>query len=259
MMETMSKSKFLTVMVVGDNPDKLMEKYDKSLKVKPYIKYRYLDAEKMRNNSLKVLTEITDKPEKFTLNKFQTDYFKERLKAINAMTPFEYYKTITEGMFYDENGDALSEVNPNGKWDKYNLGKNFSYPLKLKDGKEAYQALAKDVDWDGMHMNKEYVKLFETIWSLVIDDEEPLNKQEEDIKANWINKKNYLSNFKTVDDFVSHNCAYWNYAFLDENGWVDVDDESDETKWIVDFFERFIEPLKDDDLVTIYEYCITAD
>lgn len=58
----MSKSKFLTVMVVGDNPDKLMEKYDKSLKVKPYIKYRYLDAEKMRNNSLKVLTEITDKP-----------------------------------------------------------------------------------------------------------------------------------------------------------------------------------------------------
>lgn len=92
-------------------------------------------------------------------------------------------------MFYDENGGTLSEVNPNGKWDKYNLGKNFSYPLKLKDGKEAYQALAKDVDWDGMHMNKEYVKLFETIWSLVIDDEEPLNKQEEDIKANWINKK----------------------------------------------------------------------
>ena len=247
-------------MVVGDNPEKLMEKYNKALKVKPYIKYRYLDAEKMKNNSSKMLTEITNNPEKFTLSKFQIDYFKERLKAINSMTPFEYYSTITHGMYYDENGDALSDVNPNGKWDKYNIGKNFSYPLKLKDGKEVYQSKAKNIDWDSMHMNSEYVKLFEKIWSLVIDDEDPSNKEEENLKVNWSTKKNYLSNFKTVDDFISHNCAYWNYAFLSENvSWTDVDDEDNESSWISNFFERFIEPLKDDDLVTIYEYCITDD
>ena len=255
----MSKSKFLSVMVVGNNPEELMEKYNKSLKVEPYVKYRYLDAEKMKENSSKMLTEITSNPEKFTLSKFQVDYFKERLKAINAMTPFEYYTTITQGMYYDENGDAMSEINPNGKWDKYNLGKNFSYPLKLKDGKEVYQARAKDIDWDSMHMNRDYVKLFETIWALVIDDEEPSTPEEENLKANWNTKRNYLSNFKTVDEFVSHNCAYWNYAFLSEKGWTDVDDEVNETNWIGGFFERFIEPLKDDDLVTIYEYCITEE
>jgi hypothetical protein len=253
----MAKSKFLTVMVVGNNPEELMEKYNKALKVEPYVKFKYLDAEKMKENSSKMLAEITSNPEKFTLSKFQVDYFKERLKAINAMTPFEYYTTITQGMYYDENGDALSDVNPNGKWDKYNLGKNFSYPLKLKDGKEVYQARAKDVDWDSMHMNRDYVKLFETIWALVIDNDDPSTPEEENLKANWNTKRNYLSNFKTVDEFVSHNCAYWNYAFLSEKGWTDVDDEENESKWIGDFFERFIEPLKDDDLVTIYEYCIT--
>lgn len=255
----MSKRKFLSVMVVGEEPDKLMEKYSKSLKVKPYIKYKYLDAEKMKKNASKMLTEITNNPEKFTLNKFQMDYFKERLKAINAMTAFEYYRTISEGMYYDEDGNAISDVNPNGKWDKYNLGKNFSYPLKLKDGKEAYQAYAKDVDWDSMHMNHEYVKLFETIWALVIDDDDPSTQEEEVLKANWSTKRNYLSNFKTVDEFVSHNCAYWNYAHLDKNGWVDLDDNGNDTKWITEFFDRFIEPLKDDDLVTIYEYCITEE
>ena len=253
----MNKSRFLSVMVIGDNPEKLMEKYSKSLKVKPYIKFRYLDAEKMKNNSSKILSEITSNPEKFALNKLQLDYFKERLKAINAMSPFEYYTTITQGMFYDENGDALSDINPNGKWDKYNLGKNFSYPLKLKNGKESYQALAKDVDWNSMHMNSEYVKLFETIWALVIDDDDPSTPEEESLKANWSAKRNYLSKFKTVDEFVSHNCAYWNYALLSEKGWTDVDDENIESNWINSFFDRFIKPLKDDDLITIYEYCVS--
>lgn len=253
----MANSRFLSVMVVGKNPEELMEKYNKSLKVEPYIKYKYLDADKLKKNATKVLSEIVNNPEKLTLSKFQIDYFKERLKAINGMSTFEYYKTITDGLYYNENGDALSEENPNGKWDKYNLGKNFSYPLKLNDGKEVYQALAKDIDWDSMHMNKEYVRLFETIWALVIDDDEPSTQQEENLKANWLTKKNYLSKFKTVDEFVSHNCAYWNYAFLNESGWVDVDDCGSETKWISGFFEKFIEPLKDDDLVTIYEYCLT--
>ena len=74
-------SKFLTVLVIGKEPEKLMERYSKALKVKPYVKYKYLDAEKMKDNAIKMLTEITNTPEKLTLNKFQVDYFKERLKA----------------------------------------------------------------------------------------------------------------------------------------------------------------------------------
>ena len=247
-------SKFFTVMVVGDNPEGLMAKYDKALTVKPYIKYKYLDAEKLRNNAIKMLSNIVENYDKFAMSEYQRDYFKERFKAISGMTPFEYYSTITEGLYYDKEGNALCEENPDGKWDKYNIGKNYSYPLKLKDGKEVYQALAGDVNWDEMHMKTDSVKLFETIWALVMEDDDPSDADEENLKKAWINKKNYLSNFQNVDQFVSHNCAYWNYAYLDENGWVDVDDEGDEIKWVSSFFERFIEPLKENDKITIYEF-----
>jgi hypothetical protein len=250
-------SKFLTVLVIGKEPEKLMERYSKALKVKPYVKYKYLDAEKMKDNAIKMLTEITNTPEKLTLNKFQVDYFKERLKAISSMSSFEYYRTITDGLYYDENGDALSEENPDGKWDTYALGKNFSYPFKLTDGKESYQARVGEIDWNRMHMDPDVVKLFETIWALVVDDDDPSNDDEEKLKKNWATKKNYLSNFKSVDDFVSHNCAYWNYAVLSDKGWVDVDDDGNESSWINNFFERFITPLEDGELLTIYEYSIS--
>ena len=244
-------------MVVGDNPEELMEKYNKSLKVEPYIKYKYLDAEKMKNGAVKVLSELIKQPDKFTITPFQADLLKERLKSISSMTSFEYYRTITDGLYYDKNGNALSEVNPKGKWDKYNIGKNFSYPLKLKDGTEAYQAKVEDILWDEMNFNKESVALFETIWELSVEDKAPENKQEETIKKMWENKKNYLSNFKTMDDFISHNCAYWTYAFLDKNGWVDMDDDGNESKWIEEYMERFINNLNDDELVTIFEYSIS--
>ena len=247
-------SKFFTVMVVGDNPEGLMSKYDKALKVKPYIKYKYLDAEKIRSNAIKMLSNIIASYDKFAMSEDQLEYFKSRLKAINGMSSFEYYSSLTNGLYYDADGNALSEENPDGKWDKYNLGKNFSYPLKLKDGKESYQALSGDVDWNQMHMETNSVNLFEIIWRLVVDDDDPSDANEEQLKNNWKDKKNYLSGFKNVDEFISHNCAYWNYAYLDKNGWVDVDDEGDEMKWVLNFFERFIEPLKNDEKVTIYEF-----
>ena len=247
-------SKFFTVMVVGDNPEGLMSKYDKALKVKPYIKYKYLDAEKIRSNAIKMLSNIISSYDKFAMSEDQLEYFKSRLKAINGMSSFEYYSSLTNGLYYDADGNALSEENPDGKWDKYNLGKNFSYPLKLKDGKESYQALSGDVDWNQMHMETNSVNLFEIIWRLVVDDDDPSDANEEQLKNNWKDKKNYLSGFKNVDEFISHSCAYWNYAYLDKNGWVDVDDEGDEMKWVLNFFERFVEPLKNDEKVTIYEF-----
>ena len=253
-------SKFFTVMVVGDDPESLMSKYDKALKVKPYIKYKYMDADKLRNNAIKLLSNVIEHYDMFAMSEYQRDYFKERLKAINGMSSFEYYRTITDGMFYDDDGNALCETNPDGKWDKYNIGKNFSYPLILKTGKETYQALSKDIDWDSMHMNTDRVKLFEIIWALVIDGDEPIDETEEMLKKNWADKKNYLSNFANVDQFVAHNCAYWNYAYLDKNGWVDVDsDKSNEMEWVSKFFERFIEPLEENDKITIYEFSRSND
>jgi hypothetical protein len=248
-------TKFFTVMVVGDNPDELMKKYDNSLKVKPYIKYKYLDAEKLRNNAIKMMKELVENYEKYSISKFQCDYFKERLKAINGMSTFEYYSTITHGLYYDAEGNALSEENPDGKWDKYNIGKNYSYPFTLKSSETTYQTTAGEVDWNLMHMNPKSVNLFEIIWALVVDDNEPSTDEEAKLKEMWEKRKNYLSNFSNVDEFVAHNCAFWTYAYLDKDGWVDIDEAKNETEWITNYFDRFVEPLNDNDKVTILEFC----
>ena len=69
-------SKFFTVMVVGDDPEGLMKKYDKALKVKPYIKYKYLDAEKIQKSAIKVLSGIVENSEKLFITDDQKNYFK---------------------------------------------------------------------------------------------------------------------------------------------------------------------------------------
>jgi len=253
-----SKSKFHTVLVVGDSPEKKMEKYSNELKVEPYIKYKYLDADKMRKNAIKIYNELIVNADKLMLSQFQTDYFKEKAKAIEAMSSFEYYSTVTNGMFYDDDGNAMSEDNPLGKWSTYALGKNFSYPFTLNDGSESYQARANMINWDKSHYNPDAVRYFETVWALVKDEKEPSNDREAEILKDWKDKKNYMATFKTLDEFIAHNCSYWSYAIITEDGeWHDVDSEKGISymEWVASFYNNFIDGLSDQ-LLTLYEYTV---
>ena len=45
-------------MVVGDNPDELIKKYDLDTKVAPYVKLKRSDAEKARKMHLKFIEDI---------------------------------------------------------------------------------------------------------------------------------------------------------------------------------------------------------
>jgi hypothetical protein len=241
-------------MVVGENPEEIMENYSTTLKVEPYIKYRYVDAKKIRDKAISMFSELLKNAQKYSLSDEQKSLIEEKYKAISAMSPFEYYSSITYGMYYDEDGNATTDENPNGKWVKYHIGQGFSYPLTLKDGTEKYSAKKGEIDWDAMHMNKFSVNYFHKVWSLCKDDSEPENDEEAALKATWSTKKNYLSNFKSEEAFINHNCSYWNYAYVDENGWVDLDDFGDDSKWVANFYKKFVKPLPDDALVTIYEF-----
>ena len=172
------------------------------------------------------------------------------------MSSFEYYSTITQGLYYDDEGNALCEENPEGKWDKYNIGKNFSYPFKLNDGKESYQAFVKDIDWDSM---VEPTKLYEFAWECAMEGREPQDEIEKKIYESMKDKTTYFSNFKDKDDYVTYSTSYWNYAFVDENGWIDVDSARSETEWIKNFYKKFVQHLEPNDLVTIYECSVNND
>lgn len=249
-------SRFFSVMVIGDDPETIMSKYDMSKKVKPYAKYKYLNAKKIQESTLKILSNLLEDPKKIGLNEFHIDYLRDRYKSIKALSPFEYYMTITNGMYYDENGDAMSDENPNGKWITAGLGKNFSLPLILKDGSESYQTLSDNIDWEKM---KGDTRPYLVAWETVMDGRKPETEEEAKIYDLMKDKTEYLKKFGTKDSYVEYCTSFWCYAVVDENGWVDMGDSQNASTWIKDFTERFGKTLQTGQLVSIYECTINDD
>jgi hypothetical protein len=64
-----------------------------------------------------------------------------------------------------------------------------------------------------------------------------------------------LLNFKTKDNYIKYNTSYWNYAVIKDGIWTDTENK-DSLEWVNNFYETFVEPLNDDELITIYEYQI---
>ena len=249
-----TNSRFYSLMVVGENPKQLVEKYGSDYKTEPYVKYKYLDAKKYQDAAKKSLKAVLDNADKIGIDPSVKEALEVRLDNLSKITPFEYYRELTNGMYYNEDGDALSEENPNTKFNTCRIGRNFSLPLKLKDGTESYSALAKDVDWN--EMNGKGKEIYEAAWELVMERREPKTEDEKTIYQSMKDKETYFQNFKSKEAYVNYSTAYWNYAYADKNGWIDVDDEGNEEKWINNFFQRFVENIDPNDLVTIFECSI---
>lgn len=250
-------SKVFSVLVVGDDPQEIMEAYDINKKVERYKKYEYLKSGEMRKNNIRILEGIVSKYSEFHIDKRHADILKERLAGLNEMSDFDYYRSITEGMYYDENGDAWSDENPDGKWLKSHIGRDFSLPFKLKDGSESYQSKVSDVDWEKMHMFN--TRPYEILWETIVEGREPQGEEEQTLYDNMKGNKNYFESFKSKEEYVTHNCAYWAYAYVDKDGWHSIDDGGDSKQWVSNFYERFVKSLNGDDTVSMYECSISKD
>ena len=237
-------------MVVGENPKQIVEKYASDYKSEPYVKYKYLNAKKYQDTAIKAIQTMLDNVDKIGLQPTLKEALQARLDNLSKLTPFEYYRELTDGMYYNENGDALSTENPDGKYSSCRVGKNLCIPLVLKDGSEVFSAKASDVDWNNMHMVK--CDIYKLAWRLFHGEIEPSNEQEQQIYDNIKDQKKYFDGFDCEDDYVNYNCSYWNYAYLDENGWVDGSDYKN-YEWITSFYEKFVTKLNPDDIITIYE------
>ena len=193
-------------MVVGDNHKELMDKYSLDLEVESYVKYEYLKADKYLNNAIKALDNILSNADKIGIEPHVKESLSIRIKTLKQLTPFEYYRELTDGMYYDENGNALSTENLDGKWKTARIGRNFSLPLKLKDGSESYSARMGDIDWFAMN---EPTALYEAAWEMVVEGREPTNSEEERVYESMKDKTTYFSNFKNKEDYVRYSTSYW--------------------------------------------------
>ena len=243
-------------MVVGEDPKSILEKYHVDKKVEPYVKYKFLQAEKYRDTAIKVSQKLLNDATLAMISPQMKQAIEDNVKRLKLLSPFEYYQQLTDGMFYDENGNALSDKNPDGKWVTAHIGRNFSLPLITNDGRETYAARAKDVAWDKMHLVNKPV--YEAAWELVVEDRDPETPEEEKIKESMGDKQAYFAKFRDKEHYATYSSAYWNFAYVDENGWFDMSDTDDLT-WVEQFYDRFVKKLKPDDYVSIYECTINDD
>lgn len=246
-------SKVFSVLVVGDKPEELLAKYDENLKVDKYIKYSYSSMHSLRTKAIKLAEEVLKNKENFKLSKYNVDYFEDKLNTMKSMSDFEYYSDLTQGLYIDGDGNAWDNTNKDGKFQTCQRGKNFSIPFIMKDGKEVNSCKKGEVDWDKMHMSKQTTTVYDKTWDLCHGIIEPSTSDEHKIYDNMSNLDGYFDNFKNKTEFVIHNCAYWNYAFLDENGWKDIDDSKSAIEWVATYFDLFIKPLDKDTKITIFE------
>lgn len=235
--------------VAGDNPDELMAQYDKNKKVEPYVVYQYSDAEKLRQKYIESYQAMLNDDSE----EYDKEYIKDTILDLSEMSADDFYYDITEGLSIDpDTGNAMSDVNKDGKWSYCNIGKMFSVPFLTKDEREVFQARKGDIDWDKIHLSNSYI--YERAWDMVMNDSKPENDYEQQIYDNMKDKVAYFKKFETKENYVISNTAFWGYAFLsDKTGWMEASEYDDQFVWMANYYNLFIQNLSDDTLLTIYE------
>lgn len=261
----MARITYRTILVIGDNHEEIVKKYSADTKVKKYIKMRLNDAEKERRSHIKLLEKmLTDK--RVILTPSQYDIYKEMYLLFSQMDYFQYFREMTDGCEYNEiTGDAYTTENPNAfyKYERCQQHRldvtgqegDFSDPFPLKDGGISYSAHFNDIDWEKLHRNPRTIELNKRVWELVVEDDEPQNDREEDLKNRMYERITYFeNNFKTKEEYLNHSTSLWYWGVATDKKYEEVNYKISDMDWVVNFFDTYIKPLKKTNpLITIYE------
>lgn len=249
----MDSNKHFTTIVVGENPDEIMKKYDLSVKVEPYVVYEFAKLKEYKENTLKAykyLSTVQTMPETIR------EEYKERAQEIENMDDIDFYTELTSDFDLDETtGDAICDINPNGHFNVARLGKNLAMPLINKSGNEVFQARKKDIAWDKIHLANQ--EMYKAAWEMVMGDRKPSNEEEQTIYDNMKNRTEYFSFFGDEDTYVASQTAFWGYAFATKDDWFELTDNVKQIDWVNGFYDRFIKHLDDNTLISVYE-CLKA-
>lgn len=211
-------------------------------------------------------------------------YIPESFGAEKVEVPYsEIYPTIEEfaESYYgygEYDGCFGYWVNPQAKWDWYEVGGRWNGMLKLKPGcegvmgfdgvfgrREEYdddmrcsEARIKDIDFSP---DKDEYDAAIRFWELVIDHE-PL-KEGETMPFNMWKEEYYTSRYKDKEDYATRNSTFTTFAVLTSDGewhepgtmgWFGCNDSTAESQedWDVNY-HKFIENADPDDIFTVVD------
>lgn len=244
------------------NIDTLLAPYNENLKVEPYLK--------LTNDEViaKAREEYDDNySEKELIKSYAEDYG---------------YIVLDDGLY--------STYNPNSKWDWYLIGGRFSDGLELTD--EGIDEAIKSYDhgWFGQASEEEqieyvkyadsapikYIKWFTPFsqeekdelrrwWEINVEGDEPKDGEEKDEYFFW-NPDWFRRRYKDADTYIKLKEMITFFAVIAPDGkwhapsnmgwWACTDGEpEDELKWDLEFYDRFIEPNLNSDLICTVVDC----
>ena len=204
-------------------------------------------------------TEINHDEYENSIEKFADEYF-----------GYEVYKEddyVKYGYWY----------NPNAKWDWYSIGGRWNNFLKLKRSVESDKtcsdivnlskpectnvAQIKDIDFS---LNKEDYNSSIRFWELYIEDQEPKNKKEKELKVCTLYKKEfYINRYKTKENYAKSVSSFSTFAVVTEEGWFEqcqmgwfgLSNETDDEAiaWVDNYYDRFIKNADPESYITIVD------
>lgn len=249
----------------NQNIEKHLAPYSENLQVEPYLKYKHDDALKALRDEYGYKEEEIDDA---LLESFVKEYSSYSLK----------------------DGDVYTTYNPNSKWDWYTIGGRFSDRLELTD--EGIDEAIKSYDhgWFGQASEEEqieyvkyadsapikYIKWHTTLsqegkeelrrwWEINIDGDELKDGEKKDEHFFW-NPDWFRRRYKDVDTYIKLKEMITFFAVLTPDGewhepskmgWFACTDgePEDELKWDLEFYDRFIKPNLDSDLICTVVDC----
>lgn len=242
---------YFSVIVIGDNPDVEIDKYDSMRdESKPYIIYNYSDIHKIRIERIKFYTEFMKHTEDLKV----INGIKKQLDLLKSLSDIEYYSQLGELYSYDSDKNIISTENPLGKWITCERGgKIFSNYLKDFNDNGVVSAKKSEIDWSLVHLREDKVNVYNRTWELCVEHKQQETDKDRQIVKNMMNYKPYFKNFSNKNEYIKMSSSFWAYAIIDNNKmWFDMENVN-EFDWIVNFYDRFIKDLAPDTLITIYE------
>ena len=100
--------RYFVCIAAGDDPQKLMDLYDKNKNTEKHTVYRYKDADLLRSQYLQVYEDML----KEDISETEREYIKISIENIEDMTADEFYYDLSKNYeIDDETGDAVETKN----------------------------------------------------------------------------------------------------------------------------------------------------
>ena len=252
----MSHYAVLVIHDKGQGIEELLAPYDENLKVEPYLKYKHDDAiEMIKKEYIPFNNDIKEYSDNELLNWFVKQY----------------------SSYFLKDGDIYTTYNPNSKWDWYQIGGRFGSRLPLTNEalKKEYSEYAdypftdiapiNYVNWKYKHLTEEEKNKIRRWWEINIYNM-PLKEGEEKDKYLFYNPKYYERRYRDAETDIKVQEIINFFAVITPDGkwyapsnmgwWACTDGEpEDELKFDLEFYDRFIKPNLDSDLMCTVVDC----